>query len=265
MANVGSEIKKTLHLWNKNRSEWNIQRTRKETQKLKIQQIKYQTDSKVEKSPREYITKDRDMKNERWEKSADASTRPNIWIISSRRQKTEARHTPRHIFKPENENEASALEGVREKQHRSGNQNALKKVSPGCHVFPTGGHCFPIWDFTLANNHRRPERRPCQIHRYGHSLSGSYWRRSPQMRDEPRKTGGLNTGEKEREAPNDGEGDQRAGGPWAWQQPVLDRAGKWGAKRDVAKKITYLTGSHVFRYILLEGNLGINEIICTEN
>lgn len=142
MANVGSEIKKTLHLWNKSRSEWNIQRTRKETQKLKIQQIKYQTDSKVEKSPREYITKDRDMKNERWEKSADASTRPNIWIISSRRQKTEARHTPRHIFKSENENEASTLEGVREKQHRSGNQNALKKVSPGCHDFQLEGTAF---------------------------------------------------------------------------------------------------------------------------
>lgn len=50
VANVGSEIKKTLHQWNKNRSEWNIQRTRKETQKLKIQQIKYQKDSKVEKN-----------------------------------------------------------------------------------------------------------------------------------------------------------------------------------------------------------------------
>lgn len=37
VVNVASEIKKTLHLGNKNRSkEWNIQGTRKKTQKLKI-------------------------------------------------------------------------------------------------------------------------------------------------------------------------------------------------------------------------------------
>lgn len=175
--------------------------------------------------------------------------RPNIWIISSRRQKTEARHTPRHIFKPENKNEISTLEGVREKQRRSGNQNAPKKVSPGCHIFPTGGHCFPIWDFTLANKHRRPEWRPCQIHRYGHSIRKLLQTISPKERL-TKKGRGTQSRREGKGGPKWWGRRPRAAGPWAWPQPVLDRAAKWGARRDVAKKRkpTYLIGSHVLMY-----------------
>lgn len=192
--------------------------------------------------------------------------------MTSRGQKTgkKARPTQKHIFIIRvNQNKAMTLEGVREKQHGTGNQTPSTRGALGATVFPIPRAMLCNLEFYTQQWPQEAQMKTLSDPQVWTPFIRKLLENIPLneinqgRQNHSSGNGGPKAGEKEREAPNDGEGDRE--GSWALSWAA--RTEEPGTRRSCCQEMTtYLSGRFpCFKRYTFWKSLGINETLCTEN
>lgn len=169
----------------------------------------------------ENASKKTDMEGERWEKAAE-STRPSTWIRSSRGQETGRENKTRTRVRFHDAwKRRLRLDSKRcyRGTAQGGKSDALAPRNPRRWAFPGPKAVLSNLEFYTQRQLIQDRMKALLGCRYGHPLSGSYWRRSCRPPPPRKKKHGIQIRkDKKGGFRMMGKGTWRADGPWAWQQ-----------------------------------------------